>query len=164
MPDLKELFSFPIASERKRGTTPSTAHPRRQGKKKKDAPRLVQQSLTFRETLRALCHLYKKEHDPRRKEEIVEKALALLRRTAGHLRFRLPAHIDVRELEGWGVPGLLQAIESYDHHSPASFETHAQARIRGSILDTIRGLDTVTRASRNKAEAVNKNETPSVTV
>ena len=156
MPELQQAFPFPAAATYPPpAAVPEESRPRAR-RTKKEKPRFIQQRLALRQTLRALHHLYKKAGDATIKDQIAAQAIDLLRRTAGRLRFQLPAHIDIRELEGWGVPGLLQAIESYDHHAAASFETHARARIHGAILDNIRDQDTVTRVGRAKAKKIER--------
>jgi RNA polymerase sigma factor for flagellar operon FliA len=53
-----------------------------------------------------------------------------------------------------GVVGLLRAIDAYKPEAAASFESYAILRIRGSILDAVRSLDTVGRAGREAARAI----------
>ncbi len=50
--------------------------------------------------------------------------------------------------------GLLRAIDAYKPEAAASFESYAILRIRGSILDAVRSLDTVGRAGREAARAI----------
>jgi RNA polymerase sigma factor for flagellar operon FliA len=52
------------------------------------------------------------------------------------------------------VLGLLRAIDGYRPEAAASFESYAILRIRGSILDAVRALDTVGRAGREAARAI----------
>jgi RNA polymerase sigma factor for flagellar operon FliA len=58
--------------------------------------------------------------------------------------------VDVGDLIGAGTEGLLKAIEGYDVNHAARFETYAESRIRGAILDELRGQDALTRHGRRQ--------------
>jgi RNA polymerase sigma factor for flagellar operon FliA len=47
--------------------------------------------------------------------------------------------------------GLAQAARSWDPGRGASFEHHAATRIRGALLDELRGADWASRSVRSKA-------------
>jgi RNA polymerase sigma factor for flagellar operon FliA len=47
--------------------------------------------------------------------------------------------------------GLAQAARSWDPDRGASFEHHATTRIRGALLDELRGADWASRSVRSKA-------------
>jgi len=59
---------------------------------------------------------------------------------------------DLEDLIGYGVFGLLYAIEKYDPSREVKFETYASHRIRGSIIDNLRKKDIVPRSVRDKAK------------
>ena len=54
------------------------------------------------------------------------------------------------DLMGFGVFGLIDAIEKFDINKGVKFETYASLRIRGSIIDSIREMDWVPRSLRQK--------------
>jgi RNA polymerase sigma factor for flagellar operon FliA len=54
------------------------------------------------------------------------------------------------DLAGAGVLGLLDAVRKFDARKHVKIETYARHRIRGAILDSLRSLDTATRAMRGK--------------
>jgi RNA polymerase sigma factor for flagellar operon FliA len=56
--------------------------------------------------------------------------------------------VDVDDLEGSGVFGLVDAIEKFEPNRGFKFETYAVARIRGAILDELRRIDGVPRRVR----------------
>lgn len=72
----------------------------------------------------------------------------LVRRIAGRLRPRLPAHVDLDELMQAGMIGLNDAITRYSDRRGASFETFASRRIQGAMLDQLRSLDHLSRDQR----------------
>ncbi|MCP4641394.1 MAG: FliA/WhiG family RNA polymerase sigma factor, partial [bacterium] len=57
-------------------------------------------------------------------------------------------------LVGWGVLGLLDAVQKYDHRQEIKFTTYASIRIRGAIIDQIRSLDWAPRSLRAMARKV----------
>jgi RNA polymerase sigma factor for flagellar operon FliA len=84
------------------------------------------------------------------RDELIQRGLPIVRRLAFRLARRLPPNVDVGDLIGAGTEGLLKSIESYDVTNAARFETYAEARVRGAILDELRGQDTLTRHGRRQ--------------
>jgi RNA polymerase sigma factor for flagellar operon FliA len=84
------------------------------------------------------------------REEMIKRGLPIVRRLAFRLARRLPPNVDVGDLIGAGTEGLLKATESYDPSHAARFETYAEARVRGAILDELRGQDALTRHGRRQ--------------
>jgi len=87
-------------------------------------------------------------------EELIKQHLPLVKTVVGRLAMTLPAHVDVEALNSSGLVGLLQAVRQYDPHGGSSFETYAQFRIRGAVLDELRRLDWVPRSVHEKARKV----------
>jgi RNA polymerase sigma factor for flagellar operon FliA len=85
------------------------------------------------------------------KDVITVHYLGLVRVVAGRMAMNSPPQVDKDDLIGWGVLGLLDAVEKFDPAQKASFETYASTRIRGSIIDQIRSLDWAPRSLRRKA-------------
>ena len=83
-------------------------------------------------------------------DENLRAYLPLVRRVVRRMAVRKPPHIELDEMVSWGMVGLLDAFKKYDPERQAAFETYAQLRIRGAILDRLRGLDTVARSIRQK--------------
>src|SRR5687767_1291652 len=55
-----------------------------------------------------------------------------------------------------GVIGLMDAIEKFDPTRDNTFKTYAEFRIRGAMLDELRGLDWVPRSVRQKETALER--------
>ena len=55
---------------------------------------------------------------------------------------------------GYGVFGLIDAVERFEPDRGFRFETYAIARIKGNILDELRSYDWVPRSVRAKARAI----------
>ena len=84
------------------------------------------------------------------RDEMIQRGLPIVRRLAFRLARRLPPNVDVGDLIGAGTEGLLKAIESYDASHAARFETYAESRVRGAILDELRSQDALTRHGRRQ--------------
>ena len=85
------------------------------------------------------------------KRTLVLECLPLVQRVARNLATRLPAQVELDDLTQAGVLGLLDAAEKFDRAKGARFWTYAELRIRGAILDSLRGLDWVPRSVRRRA-------------
>ena len=89
-------------------------------------------------------------------EELVEQYLPLVKSAVGRIAMTLPSHVDLEDLYSAGLVGLLNAVRNYNPESPASFETYARFRIRGSIFDELRRMDWVPRSVHDKARKVQR--------
>ena len=71
----------------------------------------------------------------------MEANMGLVRMLAGLIWSGRPKScmIDLDDMVQLGALGLMQAIESYDRHKGCTFRVYAQYRIKGAILDAIRG-------------------------
>jgi RNA polymerase sigma factor for flagellar operon FliA len=88
------------------------------------------------------------------RDELVAKYAHLVKYVVGRLGVSVPGLFDHEDAMQAGVLGLLRAIDAYRPEAAASFESYAILRIRGSILDAVRSLDTVGRAGREAARAI----------
>ncbi|KXZ39795.1 RNA polymerase sigma factor for flagellar operon FliA [Alkalithermobacter thermoalcaliphilus JW-YL-7 = DSM 7308] len=86
------------------------------------------------------------------KKEIILKYLELVKVICGRLYNYYGANIEYDDLIGYGIIGLIDAIEKYDPNKNIKFETYASVRIRGTIIDEIRNLDWVPRSIRQKSK------------
>ncbi len=84
-----------------------------------------------------------------------ERFLPMVRRTAMRFARRVPSHITVSDLIGYGWVGLMEAYQRADATMPAGeFEAYALYRVRGAILDYLRSLDPATRELRRSSRKV----------
>ncbi len=83
-------------------------------------------------------------------EALTLSYVPLVRALARRAYKRLPAgtSVDVHDLGQAGIVGLVNAARTYDSTSGVSFALYATYRIRGEMLDTLRGLDGVSRQLR----------------
>jgi RNA polymerase sigma factor FliA len=88
------------------------------------------------------------------RDELVARYSHLVKYVVGRLGVSVPGLFDHEDAMQAGVLGLLRAIDAYKPEAAASFESYAILRIRGAILDAVRSLDTVGRAGREAARAI----------
>ena len=70
------------------------------------------------------------------------------------MKVSLPAVISVEDIAGYGVEGLINAVERFSPQKNTRFETYALIRIRGAILDKIRAQDFLPRSVRKKIKDI----------
>jgi RNA polymerase sigma factor for flagellar operon FliA len=78
----------------------------------------------------------------------LESHVDLVRYLALRMASRLPSHVEVDDLVHDGIVGLLDAVDRYDPERGVQFRTFAEPRIRGAILDGLRGRDWMPRSVR----------------
>ena len=98
-------------------------------------------------------YLDDKSNKPAR-DALIVQYIYLIRYVVGRVKVTLPATISIEDIAGYGVEGLINAIEKYSPHKNARFETYALIRIRGAILDRIRAQDFLPRSVRKKIKDV----------
>ncbi|MES2221567.1 MAG: FliA/WhiG family RNA polymerase sigma factor [Acidobacteriota bacterium] len=85
------------------------------------------------------------------REQILLQHLPLVRMVAYRLLERLPQHVEFEELVSAGMLGLIDAYNKFDPSKEVLFRSYAAVRIRGAILDSLRGMDWAPREIRRKA-------------
>lgn len=96
------------------------------------------------------------------RETIILHYMHLAKYVVGRLVISLPVSINNDDLMGYGIEGLIEAVDRFDPNRGLKFETYAITRIRGAIIDNLRSQDWVPRGVRkrtkNLQEAVAKLE------
>jgi RNA polymerase sigma factor for flagellar operon FliA len=90
--------------------------------------------------------------------EITKEHLNLVQRIAKHICRSLPQSVELNDLVQDGMEGLLKAAESHGNRDGATFPAYAGLRIRGQILDALRGEDNMHRNMRSEWKAIQKVE------
>lgn len=99
---------------------------------------------------------YAETKDQGLKNYLTEKYVYLVKLVAGRLGIYLNQYVDLDDLVGYGILGLIDAVDKFDPYKNVKFETYASLRIRGSILDAIRKMDWVPRTLRRKQKELDK--------
>lgn len=88
------------------------------------------------------------------RDTLIVQYIYLIRYVVGRVKVTLPSTISIEDIAGYGVEGLINAIERYSPQRNTRFETYALIRIRGSILDKIRAQDFLPRSVRKKIKEI----------
>jgi RNA polymerase sigma factor for flagellar operon FliA len=80
----------------------------------------------------------------------VQEFLPFIKYQVMRMASRLPHHVDLHDLIHAGILGLLDALDKYDARRGVQLKTYAEFRIRGAILDELRGMDWASRSTREK--------------
>lgn len=99
---------------------------------------------------------YGKTRLPEYKEKLIIEYAPLVKVVAGRLSMYLGYNVEYDDLVGYGVFGLIDAIDKYDLCKEVKFETYASLRIRGAILDQIRKMDWIPRTIRQKQKKIDQ--------
>ncbi len=93
---------------------------------------------------------YSKNKTPELREQIIIEYAGLVKIVAGKLSIYLGYNVEYDDLVGYGMFGLIDAIDKYDFDKGVKFETYASLRIRGAVLDQVRRMDWLPRTVRQK--------------
>ena len=97
---------------------------------------------------------FKEQGDDDAREQLIIKHMRIVKYVAGRMAMHVPSSVELDDLIGWGVLGLMDAVGKFDHLQNIKFTTYATIRIRGSIIDQIRTLDWAPRSLRALARKV----------
>jgi RNA polymerase sigma factor for flagellar operon FliA len=78
----------------------------------------------------------------------------LVRRLAHQMIAKLPANVEIDDLIQVGMIGLNDALGRFDAAQGVQFETFATQRIRGAMLDELRGSDWMSRGNRRQQRSI----------
>lgn len=116
----------------------------------------MKQDRVAKKNLARLWKEYKEEGNAQARETIIKEYLGLVKFITGRMAMNSPPQVEEDDLIGWGVLGLLDAVERFDLEQNVNFETYASVRIRGHIIDQIRSLDWAPRSLRQKARQMSQ--------
>jgi len=89
-----------------------------------------------------------------KKDELAIQYLPAVKAMAFRLKERLPSSIDFMDLSAIGTEELIKLARRYDEKLNDSFWGYAKKRVYGAMLDYLRSLDILSRASRKLVKAI----------
>lgn len=101
-----------------------------------------------------LWQRFKARRDTAVRERLALSYVPLVRVQARHMAGRVPPSVRAEDLEGYGMVGLLEAIDRFDPDRGIPFEAFARLRIRGAMYDYLRTLDLLPRVARKTVHRV----------
>lgn len=87
----------------------------------------------------------------RRGEDIVRANMPLVGHLVREMLARVPSHVNRDDLLSAGYAALVAAARGFDPERGVPFPRFAAARVRGALLDELRGLDWASRSVRQRA-------------
>ncbi len=88
------------------------------------------------------------------REKTILEHLPQVRLIARRIHERLPESVSLDDLVSTGIVGLISAIDNFDPEHNVKLKTYAEYKIRGAILDSLRGLDWAPRQQRKKSKQI----------
>ncbi len=103
-----------------------------------------------------LWERFKSTGDPAAREGLILHYSPLVKFVAGRVGVGLPRNVDQADLISYGIFGLIDAIDKFEPERGFKFETYGINRVRGAIIDELRGLDWVPRSVRSRAREIER--------
>ena len=89
-------------------------------------------------------------------DEQITDLLPIVRHLVQRAAINLPRHYDVDFLTSAGILALVEAVRTYDPDRGAMLKTYAYAKIRGAILDELRGSYLISGTVRRKVSELTR--------
>jgi RNA polymerase sigma factor for flagellar operon FliA len=87
----------------------------------------------------------------REQETLIRDNMALVGHMVREMLFKVPAHVHRDDLASAGYAALVTAAQAFDPGRGIPFGRFAALRVRGALLDELRGMDWATRSVRARA-------------
>ena len=87
----------------------------------------------------------------RRRDDSVRQHMPLVAHLVREMLARVPAHVNRDDLLSAGYAALVAAARGFDEERGVPFARFAANRIRGALIDELRGLDWASRSVRQRA-------------
>ncbi|WP_268932179.1 sigma-70 family RNA polymerase sigma factor [Nocardioides okcheonensis] len=89
-------------------------------------------------------------------DDLVTQHIPLVGHLVREVLSRVPAHVDRDDLTSAGLTALVQAARGFDAERGVPFARYAATRVRGALLDELRGVDWATRSVRRTARSLDE--------
>jgi RNA polymerase sigma factor for flagellar operon FliA len=89
--------------------------------------------------------------DARALENLIRENMPLVGHLVREMLFKVPAHVNRDDLASAGYAALVTAAQAFDTERGIPFGRFAAVRIRGALLDELRGMDWASRSVRARA-------------
>ena len=89
-------------------------------------------------------------------EALAREYMPLVKRIAAGLSKKAPASVTIDDLVSAGMYGLVDAASRYDPTRAEKFQSYAEARVRGAMIDELRSVGPLSRDLRLKSHNLTK--------
>ena len=110
--------------------------------------------LTVKDAPRAVKKYQAQSHADEDRERLILEHLPQVKLIARRIHERLPESVNLDDLVSTGTIGLIAAIDRFDPSHNVKLKTYAEYKIRGAILDSLRGLDWAPRQQRKRSKQI----------
>lgn len=94
--------------------------------------------------------IFWEDFDLHQRQEIVRHYSPKIKILALRLKAKLPQSVELNELISAGALGLMEALGRFKPELGIKFETYAENRIKGAMLDDLRRMDWFSRGQRQR--------------
>ena len=88
------------------------------------------------------------------RQDIVRHYSPKIKLLATRMKIKLPPSVELGELISAGALGLMEALGRFKPEMGIKFETFAESRIKGAMLDELRKLDWFSRGQRHRVRVI----------
>lgn len=89
------------------------------------------------------------------REQIIKKYIPLVKYIASRVIIGKSKYVEFEDLIGYGMVGLMDALNKFDESKGMKFSTYASIRIRGSMIDEIRKNSPISKGAMDKLNKYN---------
>lgn len=90
------------------------------------------------------------------REEIVKEYIPLVKYIASRVIVGKSKYIEYEDLIGYGMIGLMDALNKFDKSKGMKFSTYASIRIKGSMIDELRKNSPISKGAMDKLNRYNQ--------
>jgi len=105
-------------------------------------------------TLSAFFYSEQPENLAASREQLILNHLPQVNWIATRIHEKLPGNTNLEDLISIGIIGLINAIDNFDPSFNVKLKTYAEHKIRGAILDSVRGMDGIAPHKRKRLKLV----------
>jgi len=105
-------------------------------------------------TLGALSYSEQPENPTASREQLILDHLPQVNWIAARIHEKLSGNTNLEDLISIGIIGLINAIDNFDPSFNVKLKTYAEYKIRGAILDSVRGMDGIAPHKRKRLKVV----------
>ena len=105
-------------------------------------------------TVSALSYSEQPENAAASREQLILDHLPQVNWIATRIHEKLSGNTNLEDLISIGIIGLINAIDNFDPSFNVKLKTYAEYKIRGAILDSVRGMDGIAPHKRKRLKLV----------
>ncbi len=88
------------------------------------------------------------------RDRLILEHLEQVHLIARRIHERLPQSVNLDDMVSAGILGLIAAVDQYDSTQGVKLSTYAEYKIKGAVLDSLRGMDWAPRKQRKRAREI----------